>query len=228
MTAKDATSPPPPCNDDVRTLPPGAVEIHGKVYLHDAHGSLVPLELVRAVDLLRDQLVRDLVERAEAVNKAIVAFKTHAFTEIATFQALVDERYGAKLGGQKGNISLATYDGLQRVQVQVSDMIRFDSVLLQTCKTLVDECVSEWSADSRSELRQVVMNAFNVDKAGQINRGALLGLLKLNITDERWMRGMDALRDSIKVDATKSYIRVHTRSNPDAPFIGLSLDAATA
>lgn len=208
----------------------GFVELNGRRYMPDAKGALVPVELVKPQDSERDALVRSLMAEAEAVRQVIADFKAKAFDAVQAFLDLIDESYGAKArpGGEKGNVTLQTFDGLQRVTIQVADLIRFESAELQACKKCVDECIGEWSADSQAEIRAIVMNAFRVDKAGQINRAALLGLLRLDIQDPRWLEGMRALRDAIKVDGTKSYMRFYRRLGPQAAWQPVSLDAATA
>ena len=209
---------------------PGAIEVHGSFYVRNAKGNLVPIETVKAEDIERDKLVRELAAEAEAVSKALADFKTKAFATVNLFLELVGEKYGAKArpGGDKGNVTLATYDGLIRLQVQVADLIRFEDAALGACKDLVMECVAEWVEGSKAELRVIVMNAFRQDKAGNLNRGALLGLLSYDIKDPRWIRAMDALRDSITVDGSKAYVRFHKRGAADGPWRAISLDVATA
>jgi hypothetical protein len=211
-------------------LPPGQLKLAGKVYMPDGRGSMVPLELVKPEHRLQDDVVRDLFGQAETVSAELAAFMVSARLQVRAFLDLVVEKYGAKArpGGDKGNVTLQTHDALMKVQVQVADLIRFDSAALKACQLLVEECLTDWSSDSQAELRAIVMNAFRLDKAGQINRGALLGLLRLNITDERWIRAMAALRDSMQVDGSKDYLRFYRRADLKAPWIALSLDAATA
>lgn len=210
-------------------VPPGSVEISGKTYVRNPKG-LTPIELVKAQDLMRDQLVRELFDEAVALREQLRAFKAKAYGDVQAHLDLVAELYGAKArpGGDKGNVTLATIDGLMRVQIQVSDLIQFESAPLQAAKALVDECLSEWSADANAELRAVVANAFKVDKEGELSRSALLGVLRWEIADPRWMRAMAAIRDSIHADGTKTYVRVHHRPAPEAVFDGVSLDLATA
>lgn len=88
--------------------------------------------------------------------------------------------------------------------------------------------MQEWSADSQAEIRVIVMNAFRAEKDGQVNRGALLNLRKLDIKDSRWKRAMEAVDDSIEVLGTKRYIRFYPRPNHQAAWSSLSLDVATA
>lgn len=211
----------------VADLPAGAVEANGKVYMTDAKGALVPIELVRQQDRLQDDTVRALFDRANDVADAIAAFKTRAFADIDAFNALIAERYGAKVGGPKGNITFSTFDGLRRIQVQVADHIEFGPEI-QAAKSLVDKCLEEWSADSRAEIRKLVMDAFDVDKEGKLNRSKLFSLMRLDIADDRWGRAMTAIKDSIRVVGSKRFVRFYFRADCQAPWQALSLDAATA
>ncbi len=227
----DVESQPPPGDRPMAisepTLRPGAELVRGNIHLRNAKGSLDPIEIVKAQHLLEDDLVRDLFAAGEKVAAAIAEFKMRAFTEIDTFNEILASVYGAPKGGAKGNITFASYDGLIRIQVHVADQITFGAEL-QQAKALVDECLEEWSADARAEIRKLVMDAFDVDREGNINRGKLFSLLRLEITDERWVRAMQAIRDSIKVTGSKRYVRLHHRRHHDARFEQLSLDAATA
>ena len=200
----------------------------GKVYMTDAKGAMWPIEVVKKQDLLRDELVRTLFAQAEEASALLKAFKERAFADVESFLALVAEKYGSTLKGDKGNVTLTSYDGSLRILVQIADVISFKSAELQACKAIVDELISEWSIDSQAELRAIVMNAFRVDKAGQINRGALLSLLRLEIAEPRWVKAMEALKDSISIDGTKAYIRFSRRSGPDEAWQNISLDLATA
>lgn len=200
----------------------------GAVFMADAKGALWPIEVVKKQDLLRDELVRALFAQAEEEAARLKAFKARAFADVDSFLDLVAEQYGTQLKGDKGNVSLTSYDGSLRILVQIADVISFKSAELQACKAIVDELIAEWSVDSQAELRAIVMNAFRVDKAGQINRGALLGLLRLEISEPRWVKAMAALKDSITIDGTKAYIRFSKREGRDAAWQNLSLDLATA
>lgn len=200
---------------------PGTITIGGHVHMIDVKGSKIPVEVVRAQDRLQDQLVRRLFPKAVAVAEALAAFKIEAFAEIDAFVELVNDKYGAR-GGAKGNLTLASYDGTLRFQVQVADILRFGTEL-QAAKNLVDECLNEWTADSAAELRAIVTQAFDVDKEGEINRGRLFTLLRYDIDDERWKRAMQALRDAIVPDGTKRFLRAYHRDDAKDPWRHLAL-----
>ena len=80
-------------------------------YMRNAAGHLVPEEQVREHDKLRDQAARDLADEAIRLHEALKAFKRRALDDIADVVRISAERYDVKLGGRKGNVSIATYDG---------------------------------------------------------------------------------------------------------------------
>lgn len=127
--------------------------------------------------------------------------------------------------GWKGNYTLTSFDGRKKVTVQIAERIDFGPEL-QVAKSLVDECLREWSADSSANLRSIVNRAFAVDQQGKINKAELFSILRLEIEDDRWQRAMKAIRDSMRVTGTKEYVRFYERTTADAPWTAVSLDIA--
>ena len=206
----------------------GVIDVAGKSYMHDARGALVPLSTIRPMDLLIDETVRKIIGFAGDLSAQVARFKGHTYADIGALSALIEQEYGAKLGrGQKGNLTLTSFDGLQRVQVQVQDQLEFGPEL-QAAKKLVDECLAEWAADSNDQIRVLVTRAFQVDKEGRINRAEIFMLLRVEIADERWVRAMDAVRDSIRIIGSKSYIRFGQRNSPTEQFRSITIDLAAA
>ncbi len=209
-------------------LQPGQIEgPGGHRYMADHRGALIRVEAIKEQDLVRDRLVRDLHAKAEALSAAIREFTALGFAEVAAFEDLLTEQYKAPKKVTKGNLTLTSFDGLLRVLVQVQDRVVYGPEL-QTAKSLIDEWLTEKAADADPVLQAMVMDAFQVDQAGRVNRGALLRLKRYNVADDRWVRAMQAITDSEQPDGTKSYIRFHRRSRPELPWQVVSLDAATA
>ena len=205
----------------------GIVVIDGKDYMLDAKGGYRPVETIKAADKLQDEVVRKIVSYADDLSAQVTRFKAHTFEDIGGFEALLAQEYGATIGGAKGNKTFMSFDGLQKVEVRVQDNITFGPEL-QIAKGLVDECLNEWSADSRPEIRTLVTNAFNTDQAGQINRAEIFMLLRLDIEDERWKRAMEAIRAAIRVVGSKTYVRIQKRPRFDAAWETVTIDLAKA
>ena len=199
-------------------------EIDLSRYRQDAKGNLIPLENIKETDLLRDELVMEIVAKAQAVRDNIAAFKQSAMDDIAAFAQLSAEKYGAKLGGAKGNIRLMSFDGAYRIALAMQDTLTFDE-RLAAAKALIDECINEWTADSRPELKALINDAFQVDKEGNISTTRVLGLRRLSIDDEKWHRAMDALSDSVQVQTSKPFVRVYRRE-ANGEYSLMSLDIA--
>ena len=214
---------------DASTTIPAGVELVGdRQYCRDGKGRLVPLESVKAQDRLQDDTVRELFAQAEATATVLAAFKAAGLEAVDTFLALLLERYGASPAGEKGNVSLLTFDGLLKVQVQVADLIEFGAEL-QAAKALLDECLQEWAADiDRPELRALIAQAFDTSKTGTINRAALFTLLRIESQDPRWLQAMDAIRDSIRVTGSKRYLRFASRAKPTDAWVNLPLNISAA
>jgi hypothetical protein len=206
----------------------GITVIEGKAYRQDAKGALVPTELVKPQHALEDETVRKIIGYARELSAQIARFRGHTMTDLGEFDALLDQEYGGRARASiKGNRSYQTFDGCLKVQVQVSDFIDFGPEL-QTAKVLIDECLNEWTAESRAEIRAVVTRAFDTDKAGKINRSEIFTLLRLDIEDERWKRAQAAIRDAMRVVGSREYIRFYERDHPKAEWRPITIDLAKA
>ena len=193
-------------------------------FMADAQGRMVPVEMVKEIDKLRDQTVRGIVERTFAARDALAEFKRGAWEDIQSFLDISAEQHGAKFGGKKGNISLTTYDGRYKLLVAVNDTLQFNEKL-QVAKTLIDNCITRWSEGSRPEIKTLVDDAFQVDKQGNINKGRILGLRRLAIADPEWAEAMQAITDSMQVVSSKTYMRFYER-NEQGEYVNIPLDVA--
>ena len=209
-------------------LPESQVRVGKDVYLRDGRGALVPESLVRPQDALQDQMVRKIVGYALALNAQIARFRAHCFDDIGAFDALLEGEYGGHARASvKGNRTYLSYDGCLKTQVQISERIAFGPEL-EVARGLVDECLADWSANSRDEIRAIVRHAFAVDKEGQISRSAIYSLLRLEIADGRWRKAMAALRDAMRVVGSKAYVRCYRRESADEPWQAIPIDLAKA
>lgn len=195
-------------------------------YRKNAQGHLVPTDSIPEIDVMRDELVLEIIERAKAVRKVLEEFKAEGMADVESFVALSGEKYGVQLGGLKGNVTLTTFDGQYQVKVAVADRITFDE-RIHAAKALVDKCIMKWSKDSRKELRRLVMEAFQTDKEGKLNVARILQLTRSDISDdEDWQQAMQAVKDSMQAASTSQYLRVYER-NAAGKYENLALDLAS-
>lgn len=196
-----------------------------KGYMQDGQGRLVPVDQVREIDRARDELVREIVANAKEAQQHMSRFKAGAMADIGAFVELSAERYQAKVGGNKGNVTLMSFDGRYKVQRAISEYIVFDEGL-QAAKALVDECIHRWAEGSSNEIRALVEYAFKTDKEGNVSTSRIIGLQRLAIDDAQWKQAMQAITESMQVAGTKAYIRLYERQGDSDQYVPIPLDVA--
>lgn len=194
-------------------------------YMKNALGNLVPTSKVKEIDLARNDLVTELVNKAKTAQQQMKTFKDDAMGDIAAFVQLSGEQYSIQLGGKKGNVTLLSYDGKYKIQRSMSDYIVFDE-RLQVAKELVDKCIHRWAEGSNDNIRALVEHAFKTDKEGKVSTARIIGLKQINIVDDEWKQAMRAIDDSMQIASTKAYIRIYERDDDDGKYIPIPLDVA--
>lgn len=188
----------------------------------NAQGNLIHESNIKEIDLARDELVHELLSKAIELGKQVAAFKKESLESIQAFSELSAEKYGAKIGGKKGNITLTSFDGRYQLVRSIADRITFDE-RLQAAKSLIDECLKDWTKDARSEIQTLIHSAFEADKRGNLATHKILGLRTIKIDDPKWLSAMEAISDAITVSSTKTYVRFYER-NASGQYIQISLD----
>lgn len=194
-------------------------------YLMDSAGRLVPVANVKPEHLLEDEIVRDLDKLAQEESRRLADLKATAFERIGILQDLLAQKYGAKAGGSKGNLTLNSYDGSIRVQVAVGDYLTFGPEL-QAAKTLIDDCLDRWSQGANPHIRTIVHDAFDIGKEGKLRVDRILALRRLEINDDAWIGAMAAIGDAIRITASKAYVRFYRRTSHGTEYTQVPLDLA--
>lgn len=194
-------------------------------YREDSLGRMVPIDQIKEVDMMRDSLVLDIIAQARCRSECNAKFKRSALDDIDAFVELSAEKYGAKMGGRKGNLTLTSYDGRYKIKRAVQESLVFDE-RLKAAKHLIDELLTEWTENARPEIRTIIQDAFRVDKEGHISTTKVLGLRRLGFDDPKWIRAMEAISDSVQVAVSKTHLRFYERDDR-GEYIHMPLDPQT-
>lgn len=198
-------------------------------YWEAADGSLHHIDSIKPIDAQRDAVVRGIVARAAVLSEQLSGLKAELMGDVDSFVDESAKKYKAKLGGNKGNVTLLTFDGKYKVIRAKQDNLTFDE-RLQAAKHLIDECLRDWTSVKGvpSELKAIVSRAFRTDAAGNISVGRVLDLRRVDIKDPRWMNAMQAISDAIQVTGSKPYLRVYVRDDKTGKYKQMPLDMAGA
>lgn len=179
-------------------------------YRVNSLGHLVPDSQIKPLDLLRDDVVRNILAMARIEQQRLAVFKAQAMNQVADFVDLSGEEYGVKYGGSKGNVTLMSFDGQYKLQRAVGEQRVFDE-RIQAAKAKIDACIQRWSEGSSDQIKALVDHAFRVNKQGHIDVNQVLSLRQLDISDSDWIEAMDAIADSIQISGTSAYLRLYER-----------------
>jgi hypothetical protein len=193
-------------------------------YMLNAVGHFVPETSVREQDKLRDQVARELASEAIELNAKLAAFKKKSLGDIADLVSIAAERYGVSLGGEKGNVTVVSFDGELKVIRSYAKQISFTEEIL-AAKAQVLECVKSWTSGANAHLVEVVHRMLSPGRNGQIRTADVLEMLRWEIDDKDWKRAMQAVNDSILVSGTAVYVRVYKRLSGDK-YEAVPLDLA--
>lgn len=206
-------------------IPDGKIEVKGRTYMSDPRGALLPVETIKPQHLLEDSLVREQFGWYLALAEQADRHRGHLFTDLGEFDALLAEKYGAQIGGPKGNRTYSTIDDCYRISIRVRDTLDFGPEL-QAAKSLIDDCLRNWSEDAAAPLRVIVAGAFNVDKEGKINKSEIFKLLRHDIHEPEWLQAMEALKDAIRITGSRTSFEFRMRNAPGAELVTISISAS--
>ena len=184
--------------------------VNGKEYCINSTGSMVPIEAVKDIDKLRDSVVMKNAEKIRALEAYMKEVKAQCMSDIEEFLKISAEQYGVKMGGTKGNVTLASFDGsVQIVLAQSNNLVVNEGI--NVAKDLVDEYLSDITSEASPDLRLIVTQAFRV-KQGKMDVKRLMELKQYAIKDERWVKAMEIISDSVTVSSTTPCLRLRDRT----------------
>ena len=192
--------------------------------LQNSKGHFVPLETIGELGIARHETVCEVVAQAKELQEHMRRMKKAMFDTVTAFNALSLEVNGVNAGGEKGNLSLLSFDGKYKVQRAIGERIVFDETL-NAAKALMDECLDDLTANADPQLRAIVTDAFETDKEGSISHSKIAMLCRLRVKDARWEQAVGIISKSRQVVDTSSYIRAYERG-ANGKFEMIVLDMA--
>ena len=198
-------------------------EIDGVIFREDSRGAWMPESSIKPQDILKDDLVESAADKIVDMRDKMKQLNQEIKDEIRAYIELIGEKYGVKLKGNKGNITLTSYDGKTRIVISISESIYLDENVI-AAKELIDEYIEDDIKDDSFDIKQLVTSAFRV-KQGVLDVRSILKLRSLRIDDERWKKAMDIIADSIVVKSSKSCLRLY-KQNAEGTMEYVPLDFA--
>ena len=195
-------------------------------YWRDARGDLIREANVSGVDRDTDAVVRHIHAFGEALSAEMWRFRAHAQDDVYGLIDRVLERYGARIGGKRGNVTISTFDGRLKVVLSCADVIDVGPEI-HAAQAIVGQCIEEWSKRGNLKLRALVDQAFKPDATGRLSVTHLLRLRRIVIDDDKWRSVQGAISDALRPVGRAEYIRLYRRADPTRVWEQVPLHLAT-
>lgn len=198
-------------------------EFNGIVYWVDAEGSMKKEEAISKADKQKEEIIDDIFAGVFLARDRLSEFKKHITEALDEYIEKAAKK--AKVEGWKGNYQLVNYDMTRRVVVKRAEVLNFNEKL-QFAKAKFDEWVIKKTENGDADLAEIVQKAFEVDKAGGINKSFLFKLLRYSIRDPEFKKAQDLLKESVETCGTKTYIQFQVKNEQNA-WDTITLDFAS-
>jgi hypothetical protein len=195
-------------------------------YKRNSLGHLVPIETISQWSLDEDSLVDELFAAAEELQERMKQFKLRTMTDIQAFTELLKEKYKVSKGGEQGFLTLSSYDAQRKIQISIGKQLTF-GIELAAARDLVHECIRKWSQGGNANIRALVEHAFQTDEQGKLSPSRIWELTRIEIVGEpEWEQAMRAIRDAVRYEGEKPYLRFYRRAPGDKKWVMLPMDLA--
>lgn len=189
-------------------------ELNGKVFYQDAEGRMVPEELMKPQDLIKNDLVEDLATMYLGCLESARRTKALMEKKINDYRKKVLLQFGIESKARKENspsITLTSFDGRYRITISGNTVIEFNENIT-AAKAKFDEYLDDQlsSSDTSEGLKALVESAFRM-KQGQMDVRSILALTRININDDKFQEAVNIIKSSIVTRTTNPSLRVYVR-----------------
>ena len=195
--------------------------------MRDALGNDVPLRYVSKYDRLRDTAVRKILKRWQAARAELEDVMEDTLTLLDEI-ALARGETGAS-PAEKGNFQVSSFDGNITVALTQRYEIRLDDRVAQAREKMYGYArglVEKVGGEDGKALFEIIKQAFEASKTGNLSIARIANLLKMNIANQQWTEAKQILTDAMTPAKGKCYLRVEHRPDRQHDMQGIRLDIA--
>jgi len=175
----------------------------------DFKGRAIHPDLIPGYDKKRDRIVESLVNKALKLEIRMKEDKAKVNKGLDRLVESLAKETGTT-PSQSGAITFNNFDQTMKVSVSVPGSIEFDE-RFSAAESLIHQYLDKLLTDADKNIRALVEEAFRRDKKNNLNRDSIIRLMKVNIKDEKWLKAMELIRESMHIAYGKSYIYMEVR-----------------
>ncbi|MEO7212629.1 DUF3164 family protein [Mucilaginibacter sp.] len=181
----------------------------------DEQGNVIPYDRTTPYERKAESNISKLAKEAIAINAKLNIFKAFIDeTAEMLYQEFVKTNNGLQ-GKGKGNVTLYNFDRSIKLEVSVSEPIRFDEEYIKLAKAELDDVLRNALKDAETWVKGIITDAFE-KKRGELDTDKVLALKKhaFRVPEHikpQYDKAMDFIDKAINRPTSKKYHRVWVR-----------------
>lgn len=191
--------------------------------MRDAKGDLVPVKYVSAFDKLRDHHVNKIINHGRKIRTQLEGFMIESIRLMNEVAAQKESH------GDKGNLSVSSFDGLLRVSIRQRYNIFFDSRVREARDKMfayVDSVLARVKVEDAQALRVILQEAFRVGSNNMLSTSKVMALIRMDIKNADWKAAQEVLKAALTPQKGKQYLMLETRLDSNHDYQSIRLDVA--
>lgn len=180
----------------------------------DEAGNEIPEHRVSSAEKLAEKHSTTLLKAALQINEMLKSIKEMVHTYSNEIFDLVMLENNTDVNKRKGNFTWYNFDRSIKIEVNVSERIVFDDVLIQACLSKLLTFINKSLRADQKFIEDLIIDAFQT-RAGKLDTKKIMYLKrhKERINNPLYTEAMDLLDKSIRRPDKKIYFRIWKRNS---------------
>jgi hypothetical protein len=193
----------------------------------DEAGNTVMYNQLTTVEKVNEESCYKIAKEAERVFDKLVKLKRTIVSEVQKCIDAFHQQYKGKKTVFKGNYTIFNFDQSLKIEVSVSQPIRFDDMGIQAAKAKLDEFLDEGITTKNQAVKQMVLSAFETS-GGKMDVKKIMALKRYaeRINSPLYDEAMQMIDQAIRRPDTATYYRVAVKNSETGKFEYIKLSLA--
>ena len=192
----------------------------------DEAGNWITPDMLTKKEKAYEKISYDVAKAALKAHEQLKKLKAFIHQSVQKAIDAFHKEYKGTKTQFKGNYTITNFDQSIKVSVKVSTPIRFDDMVIQKAKQLLDDFLKDGISGKNSAIKDMVLSAFET-RRGQMDVPKIMALKKWadRIKDERYTEAMKLIDSAIRKPQTATYYTVEVRDE-EGKYKNISLSLA--
>jgi len=183
----------------------------------DESGVSIPFNRITKAERLMERHSAKILRDALAANNKLIALRdTISDLSMEAYQAFMEEKNSNK--ETKGNFSWFNFNRSIKIEVSISEPIKFDDLTIQAAKQKFDVFFDGNVTSKNDYVKPMILDAFQTQRSGNLDTGKILSLIRheRKINDPLFSEAVSLIQESIRRPKSKTYYRVWLKDETGA------------